>query len=124
MSRPALRGEVKALGQALHETGDADLVDHLGELAGARTAEAAAGAGEGHDHRLGAGEVTLLAAAHDGEHAILGAGLATGDRRIDEAEAEGLGLGLKLTRDIGRSGVLSMKTAPFAMAGTRRRDRW
>ena len=33
MSRPALLAEMDALGEALHETGDADLVDHLGELA-------------------------------------------------------------------------------------------
>ena len=37
MSRPALLGEVHALGEALHEPGDADLVDHLGQLARRRT---------------------------------------------------------------------------------------
>jgi hypothetical protein len=35
MSRPARPAEVHALGEPLHQAGDADLVDHLGELAGA-----------------------------------------------------------------------------------------
>ena len=45
--------EMKTFRQTLHEAGDADLVDHFRELAGAGGAHQPAGAGEGGDHRLG-----------------------------------------------------------------------
>ena len=54
-SRPAFRAKASAFGEALDQAGDADLVDHLGELAGAGRAHQPAGAGIGGDHRLGAG---------------------------------------------------------------------
>ena len=50
---PGLLAEMHALGQALHEAGDADLVDHLGQLAGAGRAHQPDHAGIGVDHRLG-----------------------------------------------------------------------
>ena len=43
MSRPAFWAKCERLGQALHEAGDADLVDHLGELAGAGGPDQGAG---------------------------------------------------------------------------------
>src|SRR5690606_4648605 len=86
---PGLFGEVEAFGEALDEAGDADLVYHLGKLAGARGAEAAADAGIGRDHRLGAGIVRFRAAAHDREDAVLRPRLAAGDGRIDEADRGG-----------------------------------
>ena len=49
-----LLGEVDALGEALHQSRDADLVDHLGELARAGIAEELAHPRVGRDHRLGA----------------------------------------------------------------------
>ena len=58
----------------------------------------------GRDHRLGAAVGRRIAAAHHGEHAVLGAGLAAGHRRIDEIEAALLRLGVKLARDLGRGG--------------------
>ena len=58
----------------------------------------------GRDHRLGARVGRRVAAAHHREHAVLGAGLAAGHRRIDEIEAALLRLGVKLARDLGRGG--------------------
>ncbi len=93
---------MNALRQALHQAGDADLVDHLGELAGARRPQPLAhpriGAG---DNGLGAGIGVLIAAAHHRQHAVLGAGLSPGHRRIDEFEAGLLGGGIELARDVG-----------------------
>ena len=48
-----------ALGEALHEPGDADLVDHLGELAGAGRTHQADHARIGVDDRLGLVEIGL-----------------------------------------------------------------
>ena len=91
-----------ALGEALHQARDADLVDHLGELAGAGGPEPLAhpriGAG---DDRLGALVGILVAAAHHGEHAVLGAGLSPGHRRIDEFEAGLFGGRIELAGDVG-----------------------
>jgi hypothetical protein len=44
------------------------------------------------------------AAAHHRQHAIFGAGLAAGHRRVDEFEAAFGRLGVEFTRDVGRSG--------------------
>ena len=46
-----------------------------------------AGLGVGIDHRFRAVERRLLAAHHDRELAVLGAGLAAGDRRVEEIDA-------------------------------------
>ena len=51
----------------------------------ARTAQQPARARIGGDDRLGSGVRLLVAAAHDRQRAVLGAGLAAGDRRVDEA---------------------------------------
>ena len=51
MSSPARSPKAIASARALHQPGDADLVDHLGQLAGAR-AQQRDGARERHRHRL------------------------------------------------------------------------
>ena len=79
--------EMQRFGESLDEAGDADLVDHLGELAGACRTHQADHAGIGVDDRPGAFEDGLVAAAHDGQHAVFGAGLAAGDGRIDEIDS-------------------------------------
>ena len=94
---------MNALGQALHQTGDADLVDHLGQLPRAGRAEQLAHAGIRRDHLLGAAIGVGIAAAHHGQHAVLGPGLAAGDGSVDEVEAALLRLGMELARDLGRS---------------------
>src|SRR3546814_8250309 len=76
-----------ALRKALHQPRDADLVDHLGQLAAADRPEQGDGAGVAVDHRLGAVEHGLVAAAHHRQHAVLGARLPAGHRGIDEADA-------------------------------------
>ena len=52
MSRPARCAEGDAFGQPLYQAGDADLVDHLGQLAGAAGPEQGDRTGETLDHRL------------------------------------------------------------------------
>ncbi len=80
------------------------LVDHLGELTGAHLAHEPAGAGIGGDDRLDAGVGLRRAAAHHGEDALLGAGLAAGDRRVDEGGATRLGGLGQLARHGGGGG--------------------
>ena len=63
-----------------------------------------AGARIGGDDFFGLGERRLVAAAHHREHAVLGAGLAAGDRRIDEIEAALFCFGMKFARDRRRGG--------------------
>ena len=96
--------EVDRLGQALHQPGNADLVHHLGELARARRAEQLHRAGVAADHRLGLGEGFGIAADHHGEHAVLRAGLAAGDGRIEKMRAAAGGGIVKLAGDVGRGG--------------------
>ena len=84
---PGLLAEMDAFGQSLDEAGDADLVDHLGELAGAGRAHQPDHAGIGVDDRPALSKSACVAADHHGQHAVLGAGLAAGDRRVEKAEA-------------------------------------
>ena len=97
---PKLHG----FGEALHEAGDGDLVHHLGELARARGAQQLPHAGEMRDQRFGLRIVLRVAAAHHGEHAVLGARLPARDRRIDKAQALRLRDAVKLARHEGRCG--------------------
>jgi hypothetical protein len=60
------------------------------------------------DERLGRLVVGLIAAAHHGEHAVLGARLAARYRRIDEAAALFRSRGMQFARHVGRgSGVVN-----------------
>jgi hypothetical protein len=92
------------LRQALHQPGDADLVDHLGQLAGAAVTHAGHGLRKRHGHRMHHGKRGGVATAHHCQRAIHGAGLATRHRRIDEVQAQALRHGVQLTRDFGRGG--------------------
>ena len=90
--------------QCLHEAGDADLVDHLGQLAGTGLAHAGDGLGIGHGHRTHAFHAGFGAAAHDGEATLLGTGLAAGNGGIDEVHALFAGDAVQFAADIGRGG--------------------
>ena len=87
-SRPACMREVQAFGQALDQAGDADLVDHLGQLAGA-------GRADQRRTLWRRRSITGLAAAKSPASpphmtvscAVLRARLAAGDRRVEEADA-------------------------------------
>ena len=83
-----LLGEMDALGQPLHQPGDADLVDHLGELAGARGARAACRRAR---RRRSPARRRANGAASPPHITVSApfsrAGLAARDRRIDEVEA-------------------------------------
>ena len=93
-----------AFGQSLHQPRDADLVDHLGELAGAGGAKQLAHPRIGGDHRLGAAIGRLATAAHHGKDAVLGAGLTARHRGVDEMEAGSGRCLVEFTRDFGGGG--------------------
>ena len=78
-----------AFGQALNQARDADLVDHLGQLAAADRAHQTDHAGIGVDDGAGLFEGCLIAADHDRQNAVLGTGLAAGHRRIEKTAALG-----------------------------------
>ena len=80
---------MQALGQPLHESGDAHLVDHLAELPGAAVADADDRLAVRAQHRLDARERLGVAAAHHAQLSLLRSSLATRDRRIDEVQAAG-----------------------------------
>ena len=90
-----------AFRQALHQPGDADLVDHLRKLAASCRPHQPDHARIGVDPRPRFLEDLRLAAAHDGQHAVFGAGLAAGDRRIDETAATGAGGGVEFAGNFG-----------------------
>ena len=63
-----------------------------------------------------ASKIGLVAADHDGELAVLGARLAAGDRRVEEADAACRGDGRRSSRaTVAEAVVLSMRIAPFFM---------
>src|SRR3990167_7091760 len=93
--------EVQRFGQALDEAGNAHLVHHLGDLARARRADQGDRLGEGVGNGLGPVERRLLTAAHHGELAVLRAGLAARNRRIDEVDADLLRRRVEFTGDVG-----------------------
>ena len=76
-----------------------------------------AGARVSGDHLLGLRERSRLAAAHHREHAVLGAGLAAGHRRVDEIEAAGFCLGVQLARDLRRGRGVIDHDGALAHAG-------
>ena len=113
---PGLLAEMDALGEPLHEPGDADLVDHLGELARIRRTHQPAGAGVAR--RSPARPWRKASASpphHDRQHAVLGARLAARDRRVEEAEALVLGGGVELAGDLGRGGGVIDEDGALAM---------
>ena len=79
--------EQHRFGQALHQSRDADLVNHLGQLARTHVTHPARNLGEGSHYRLGPIIVVLRAAAHDDQLAILRARLSAADRRVDPGDA-------------------------------------
>ncbi len=96
--------EMNGFGEALHKSGNGDLVAHLGKLAGAGRSEQPPHPRIMGDQRFGLGVIHLVATAHDGEDAILGAGLTARYRRIDETKTATLGFGMQLARNTGRCG--------------------
>ena len=99
-SRPAFCGERDAFGQRLDEPRDADLVEHLRELAAARAAHQRHRASVMGEHGLGAREGFGIAADHDRELAVLGPGLAARNRRVEESDAPGRRRRVDLARDL------------------------
>ena len=103
--------------QALHQPGDADLVDHLGELAGPAGAQQHKGPCICHGHRGNGVKSSVVAAAHHGQHAVLGAGLAARDRCIDKLQAQLASVCEKLAGDIGRCRCVVHEDGPRPHAG-------
>src|SRR5207249_9473840 len=95
---------MNAFGEPLHQTGDTDLIDHLRQLTRAGGAEQFAHASVRSDYLLGASIGLGIAAAHDGEDAVFGAGLTPRDGRVDESEAALRRLSVEFACDLSRSG--------------------
>ena len=100
--------EVQALGQALQQAGDADLVDHLRQLAGPNWPDQRNRLRIGLQDRPRALEHPGITADHDGQLAVLGACLAAGQRRIEEPDLPLSGGGVQVARQRrGRRGVIN-----------------
>src|SRR5688572_9921788 len=97
-----LAGEVQRLGETLHGARDRDLIDHIRELARARGTLQADRLRVRTDHRLRRRERLSLAADHDGELAVLGAGLPARYRRVEAVNAALQAGRSDLARDVGR----------------------
>jgi len=101
-----LHAEVDAFGQPLQQTGNANLIDHLGQLPAARRTEVSDRTRVAGQHRLCALEGIRVTAAKDGELAVLCASLATGNRRIDEGRTLRLELCRHVARQLGGCGAV------------------
>ena len=95
---------MNGFGEALDHAGDGDLVDHLGQLAGAGRAHQLHGLRVTHENRLDPRQRRRVAPGHDAELAVLGPRLASGDRRIDETGPLPRGQLRHLAGHTGRSG--------------------
>ena len=71
----------------MQQTGDADLIDHLGELARAGVAHPNDGFAVALQDRASGLEDRFVAADHDGERAVFGASLPSGSRRVEKADS-------------------------------------
>ena len=88
----------QALGQPLHHAGDADLIDHLGFLAGARRPHQCHRTREMRDHRLGTRVRFGITADHHRQNALLRTGLAAGDWRIEKMQVLRARCGMQFLR--------------------------
>ncbi|MNI66786.1 hypothetical protein D3C73_1223770 [compost metagenome] len=88
----------------MYEAGDANLIDHLGQLARTGRAHQRHGAAKTLGHGLDGFEHRFFTAAHDGQRAIDGASLSAGHGRIHEIQAQALGLRVEFAGHIGRRG--------------------
>ena len=103
--------EGNRLAQTLHQSGNANLVHHLGQLASATLAQACECFGKSHRHRLRPVKRGLITATHHGQHTVLRPGLATRYRRINEVQAHVFGRAVQLARHAGRGGGVIHKHA-------------
>ena len=117
-SRPARCAKLMPSDKRLHQPGDADLVDHLRQLAGARPRPSASRrARSARAPARPASNTVRVAADHDRQLAVLGARLAAGHRRVEERDAARLRRALHLARDFGRRGrVVDENRAVFMPA--------
>ena len=94
--------EIEPLGETLHDAGDADLIDHLGELAAARGPHQRYRSAVVRHHRFSRLERVRVAADHDGELAVLCTRLTARDRRIQEGDTFRFRCAMKLARNLRR----------------------
>ena len=117
ISSPDPFGEVQAFSQTLDQSGNAYLVDHLRQLPRSGRAKQITSARISRDDFLGASERFGVAATHHCESAILGAGLTTGNWRIDEIEAALFCRCVKLACDFSGGGGVINEDFTLAHAG-------
>jgi hypothetical protein len=73
--QPGMLAKGHGLGQALHQPGNANLVDHFGQLPCTRFTDARECLRKSHTHGLGAVKRGLVATAHHCQHAVFSPGL-------------------------------------------------
>lgn len=95
---------MQRLGQALDQTGNGNLVAHLGLLSRAAFTQAAARLGVYFHDRQRAVKGTLVTATHDRQHTVLGPCLSARHRRIDKADLRRIGSGVELGGHLRRNG--------------------
>ena len=105
---------MQCFGKSLDQACNADLVDHLGQLAGAGFAKPRLHAGEAFDQRRGPGDSFFITADHDGELTVFRSRLAAGYRRIDKRKSQAGCSFVQLTGNFCRSGgVIDKNRARF-----------
>jgi len=111
--------EIVAFREALNETGDTNLINHLGQLSGTETANQRHLPGITINDRLDFIEVGLANAAHHRQHTVLRTGLTTRNRRINEASTCFAGASVELACDIRGRGSIVDENCPPAHARKR-----
>ena len=122
---PGLLGEMQPFRQRLHQPGDADLVDHLGQLPRPDLAHAPAGLRVGRDRPARPWRNPPRSPPHMMVScAVLRARLPARHRRVDEAEAAPLRLLGQFARDVGaRPWCDRRRSRPASCRRRRRRAR-
>ena len=111
--------EVQAFRERLYEAGDADLVDHLGELARAGRPHEVDSRAVAFEKRKHAVVVLAASAGHDRQLAVLGPGLTPGYGRVHESKIALARAAVQFAREFGRSGGVIDQNRPAAHARKR-----
>ena len=109
--------ERNGFAEALHQARDTNLIHHLRQLPRATLTKTGERSGKRHRHRLNRVKGGLIAATHDGQHAIFCACLASRDWRIYELKVEVFGGQIQFARHAGGGGRVVNKNRTRFHAG-------
>ena len=96
--QPATAGKIQPLRQPLHQAGDADLIDHLGQLAAPHRSHQAHSTGVTIDDRSSLVKDLLRPAHHHSKSPVFGSCLTSRDRRIQKSDTAVGALGSEFPR--------------------------